>query len=437
VHLVRTAVVSLGAVIALWGLFGFRFAASPAGRDQFNMPLAEKIEHVGTPGLRSVLVGLAGSHLLPQAYVWGLADVTRTNLEGRFGPVYFLGRSLLRAAPFYYFPVILAVKLPLGLTLLALLGAASSLQRRRRDELRTVAVAVGFAVLFLAVLGSSGSTYAGIRRVLPVVSALAVLAAVAVDRAWTERSRAWRGVVAAAFVGAAVSALPVMRPWEYYNELVGGPANAWRWFGDEGVDMEQRSRETIRLYQELEAAGKRPYVIPDIMREIQERAGLPDAWESLERHMDESSTVTGTFLIWGKWLAPNPWYDLGAFRTAEPVDRRGNLFVFEGSFRLPWVHAIRATAQADRAKQEGDLEAAERFYAEAVELYPQWFPAAIELGNLRAKRGAREEAIRAFETALANAPAGEPIVEQLRRQLERLATEPLEEVAPLRNPAAE
>jgi hypothetical protein len=70
-------------------------------------------------------------------------------------------------------------------------------------------------------------------------------------------------------------------------------------------------------------------------------------------------------------------------------------------------------------------------------LYPQWFPAAIELGNLRAKRGAREDAIRAFETALANAPPGEPIVEQLRRQLSRLATEPLEEIAPLRNPAAE
>ena len=252
-----------------------------------------------------------------------------------------------------------------------------------------------------------------------------------------ERSRAWRGVVAAAFVAAAVSALPVMRPWEYYNELVGGPANAWRRFGDEGVGLDQRSRETIRLYHELEAAGKSPYVIPDMMRELQEREGLPDAWQSLERHMDESSTVTGTFLVEARWLAPNPWFDLEAFRTVEPVDRRGNLLVFEGSFRLPWVHAIRATAQADRAKQEGDLETAERLYAEAVEVYPQWFWVAIDLGNLRAKRGAREEAIQAFETALANAPAGEPVVEQLRRQLARLATEPLEKVAPLRNPAAD
>jgi len=435
--LLRTAAVLLGAVIVLWGLYGFRFAASPGEAEAFNLPLGEKIEHVRTPVLRAALEVVEGAHLLPRAYIWGLADVTRSGLEGRILPTYFLGRTLLREAPFYFFPVILAVKVPLGLTLAAILGLAALVVRREPAELRPVAAVVGFAVFYLVVLGSSSSAYAGVRHALPVLPALAVLAAVAVDRAWQTRSRAWRAAVAAAFLGAAVSALPVMRPWEYYNELIGGPANAWRWFGDEGVDMGLRSREAVGWYRELVAAGREPHNFYGLLREHREREGLPDSWVVLGEQIDATATVTGTFLISARALCPSPWYDLEAFRLAEPVDRRGNLLLFEGSFRIPWLRAGYLAILAYRAKQDGEREAAERYFAEAVELFPEDFWSAIELGNLRAQRGARAEALAAFELALAHAPAGEPIVAQLERHLERLASAPPDKLPLLRNPSSE
>ena len=54
-----------------------------------------------------------------------------------------------------------------------------------------------------------------------------------------------RRLVATAFVAAVVSALPQMRPWEYFNEFVGGAANAYKFFSDEGVNLGQRSKELV------------------------------------------------------------------------------------------------------------------------------------------------------------------------------------------------
>lgn len=48
---------------------------------------------------------------------------------------------------------------------------------------------------------------------------------------------------------ACVSALPVLRPWEYFNEVIGGSNNAYKYFSDEGVDLGQRSKEMVQYYQ--------------------------------------------------------------------------------------------------------------------------------------------------------------------------------------------
>lgn len=84
--------------------------------------------------------------------------------------------------------------------------------------------------------------------------------------------------------------------------------------------------------------------------------------------------------------------------------------------------------------QNRDVATAERLLKESVALYPKAYPAAIELGNLMTERGARAKAIQAYEIARANVLPGDEMIVLLTRQLERLANEPPEKLAPLRNP---
>ncbi|MGA2647555.1 MAG: hypothetical protein ABSF15_22860 [Candidatus Sulfotelmatobacter sp.] len=87
---------------------------------------------------------------------------------------------------------------------------------------------------FLLVL-STGSTYAGIRHALPVVVLLAVFAGVGFEMALSSQTWQLKILVGLAFVAAAASALPQMRPWEYFNEFVGATTNAHTSFSDEAA----------------------------------------------------------------------------------------------------------------------------------------------------------------------------------------------------------
>jgi hypothetical protein len=236
-------------------------------------------------------------------------------------------------------------------------------------------------------------------------------------------------------VAALVSALPVLRPWEYFNESV-SVQNAWRYFGDEGVDLGQRVPELARYYKEqLKPAGEIPYDEYGVTDEEEKRRSLE--LRSHKKHAgDESAIVTGTFFISAQWLHPRRLYDYEAFRRAQPVARFGNLLVYRGTFYLPWVRARNLFEQAiDKLYLPTPDEAqAERLLSESVALYPQAYGVSVELGNLLAARGARAEAICAYELAKQHAPPGDALIPLLAQQIRRIATEPPAAVPPLRNP---
>jgi len=65
-----------------------------------------------------------------------------------------------------------------------------------------------------------------------------------------------------AYVLACASAVPVLRPWEYFNEFVGGTKNGYKYFSDEGVDLGQRTKEIVDYYRKfLKPAGEMPTLI--------------------------------------------------------------------------------------------------------------------------------------------------------------------------------
>lgn len=258
------------------------------------------------------------------------------------------------------------------------------------------------AALFLAFLARSNAGYAGVRHVLVVVPTLALLGALAIQTALTGNSRLLRGFAALAVIAALASALPVMRPWEYYNELIGGGRYAYRYFNDEGLDLGQRTEDLVRYYEaNLRPAGEVPFDDYGLSKEERQRRNIRTlSWEDEE---PDSDLITGTVFLNAASLAPRRIYDYAPFRQAQPVARFGNLLVYRGEFHLPWLRASKRLWRAMDLlySQNQDVATAERLLTESVAMYPQAYPAAIELGNLLNHRGARDEAIIAHAKAAA------------------------------------
>ncbi len=114
------AVVAIGAiaVVVLWSFYGFRYKARP-GTLSINPPLAAYAQANGHPWQARATVALSRSHLLPEAYVFGLADVEIISEQGR--PMFILGK-IYPNGRWFYFPLALLIKCTLGfLVLLGLL----------------------------------------------------------------------------------------------------------------------------------------------------------------------------------------------------------------------------------------------------------------------------------------------------------------------------
>jgi hypothetical protein len=104
------------AVVALWAVYGFRYAARPAG-----MTLEPSLANYAAsiPVFEARVVRLfARWHLLPESWLYGLLDVAHA---AKNSPSYLLGR-LHAHGVWFYFPVLFLIKTTLGL--LALLGVA-------------------------------------------------------------------------------------------------------------------------------------------------------------------------------------------------------------------------------------------------------------------------------------------------------------------------
>ena len=84
-----------------------------------------------------------------------------------------------------------------------------------------------------------------------------------------------------------------------------------------------------------------------------------------------------------------------------------------------------------------DLVRGERLRRDSVASAPDLYFANLELGNLLAHRGARDEALQAYRAARTSAPAGEEIVNLLSLQIERVAHEDPTSLPAVRNPFLE
>ncbi|HEV3481105.1 MAG TPA: phospholipid carrier-dependent glycosyltransferase [Candidatus Acidoferrales bacterium] len=442
-RLAKLSAVAAGALIILWGFYFFRFAESNTGREVFNRPLADKIADVRSPAYCFVLNAMTTSHVVPRAYIWGFADTIRAGLEGRVIPIRAFGRAYMGTAPRYFFPAMIALKLPIGLSVLVIIGLFLFFARRLpRERYVGLAIILAASVLFLLVL-SAGSTYGGIRHALPVVVLLAIFGGAAVQVALSSNSKALKSAVAVALVAAAASALPVMRPWEYFNELIGGAKNGYLYFSDEGVDLGQRGKELGEYYHRvLEPSGEVPIVFYGPIGDIEEKAlGLD--WLGRDGKRDEtrlsSPTFSGTVLIDARFLGKFPFWDNSSLRNTPLSARFGNLIVLRGKCACGAVLASGPYEDAVSAiyAEKPDLEEAERLLRQSLAFDPSPFFVHIELGNVCLKRGSRDCALQAYSDALQRIRGDSEFQRAIEGQIKRVSTEPVGQVPELRDPFLE
>ncbi|MEO6876795.1 MAG: phospholipid carrier-dependent glycosyltransferase [Opitutaceae bacterium] len=253
--------VPLVAAFVLWAAFGFHYSmyvnsAAPSPTPEFTW---DALLREGGLVAR-VVGGLRGAHLLPEAWLQGLAQTTY-HLAGR--PAFLNGHTYTGGS-LAYFPYAWLVKTPLALfCLMALgLGVAVGLGRTKpalaADRPRTpcrnlVLRSAPLLVLFVVYWAFALTTQINIgqRHLLPIYAPMLILAGGAAGLL-TSASRAGRMLVVALVVWFVATSWWIRPHYlAYFNAIAGGPANGYHHLVDSNVDVGQ---DLIALQQWLDTS---------------------------------------------------------------------------------------------------------------------------------------------------------------------------------------
>jgi hypothetical protein len=229
-HAGSLAVIAGISVVVLWSLYGFRFAARPAGLSMH--PALPLYADLAGPFSSAIIVHIARWRLLPESYLYGLAAV----FSLKWLPTFLLGKCY-SVGQWFYFPTVFLIKSTIGflvLCCLALLGLVFAQERLRRE---TIFLAVP-AAIYLAVAMSSDINF-GVRHLLPIYPFLIILVSGAV---WTlgRRHKALAALVAVLVLFHAASSLRAFPNYiPYVNEAWGGSPRAYELLTDSNVDWGQ------------------------------------------------------------------------------------------------------------------------------------------------------------------------------------------------------
>ncbi|HST45643.1 MAG TPA: hypothetical protein VLK29_10525, partial [Luteimonas sp.] len=449
----KLALAGVLGIVVLWAQYGFQFHSGPDGHDGFNRAMSGKIADLNLAHWRQGIAIADRFHLLPRSYLWGLADTVRTGVEGRGISEHLVwGRMYAGRAPWFSWPLIVLSKVPLPLLLLSVLGTCLLWRVPLPRDARCVLWSVcGSALAYLAALLGSEGIWGGIRHAMPLLVGLCIPAGAAVAWAWRARSQA-AGIrllaVAALLLAAAVMTIGERRAWEYHNELVGGSDGAWRYFGNEGLDLGQRFSE-LRAFHDrvIQPSGERLYsnywVGEEQMRAA--RFNYRRRVESLD-DTNVEGIYQGYYIYTRPDHRPQPAWDWDpevVFHGLERVAQFGFAEVWHGRQVLP---RTRASSMASKVfdyiyKDNGnDWALVARRLEEVAAFFPQSASLGIELGNAYVRLGDGPMAIRAYRRPLGQTKA--PVDARIRAQVEAriVAIErgaDLSTLAPLRNPEME
>jgi 4-amino-4-deoxy-L-arabinose transferase-like glycosyltransferase len=399
------------ALAVLWSFYGFRYQARP-GELQLNPPLAEYVQQL-KPRETWIISNLARWRVLPESYLFGLADV---RLTADFYTSYVLGKIYPHGV-WFYFPVAFVIKSTLAFLALLLL-AVTAIATRRLKCWRGILFLIIPPTVYLLVAISGGMNI-GVRHILMVYVFLSVLIGGA---SWTliRRNRRWSYAVLALLLFHAVSSVRSYPSYiAYSNELWGGPANTHKYLTDSNVDWGQQLKATK---QYLDQRGVKDCWFVYFAEGVVEPSyyGIPckplptmnTLW--LNQKIDVPPSIDGPVLISASNLSGvefgpgslNPYEQFKWLRPTAVIEH--GVFVFDGHFELPLASSLSRVQKAQNLLTEGKVELALAETQAAVALAPNALQPQITLGYVLRAMGQPEKARSAYEKALVLAKTVEP-----------------------------
>jgi len=396
------------ALFVLWGIYSFRYAMHPMG---VKMPsLANHMADLSS-AMKVLITFCARHHLLPESYLYGLADVQRVGIGM---PTYIFGK-LYAHGQWFYFPVLLSLKWSvgmLGLLVIAIYAFATGRVRRPREVFF-----LALPALFYLVVAMAGPLNIGVRHVLPVFPFAFLLAAAGAG--WlAQQRRTWAFVVGVLLLWHVVDSVRTFPNYlPYANVLWGGPAKTHLYFSDSATDWGQQLKWTKHwvdannVKQCWFAYFPAPVLLPSdygIPCKL-----LPTLDTMYEQDISVPPIVHGPILIsfadlngfeFGTKLQ-NPYQTLFE-RKPDDVIANG-IAVFQGDFALPMAAALEYVRQARRSLKT-DPQAALTAAQSAVALVPDGLDANLALGDAYAALGNQAAAHAAYAIAMRRVPEMEP-----------------------------
>lgn len=411
------------AIAVLWSLYGFRFHESQqrdaSGNyvETYNRSLADKITDLYTPLLRTSLQAANHAHLLPRAYLWGLADTLRAGVEGRPIPIRAFGREYIDHAPWWIPIADLLVKVPIPFTLMALAGLALWAMRKLPQETaRPFAAFAVMFVFFMAFISENGVYYAGLRHWLFAVPLMSVFATCAVLWLLQSSSRTMRVLPLIALACIAVPTIGQQRAWEYHNLLAGGTYNAWKYFDNESVDLGQRSDEIADFYH-AHIQPETPLYGYWTMREQLLAEHVPE-WKPTPEEVKDGY-ISGWFIFEAPNMPLENWRHIEVFRTLTPTARIGNAALFHGRFYLPYGCGgiLIRQAMLELDKPNGDRKKTELYLRRGVAMNDESTDAFVELSNFALEHQDKAERLKMLHAALKAEIQSEEVRQVIREKI--------------------
>ena len=405
-----TGITVIGLVI-LWSFYGFRYQARPNGLE-LSPPLMEYVKGL-EPHETWTISTLARWHVLPESYLYGLADV---RLTANYYTSYVLGKIYAHGV-WFYFPIAFLIKSTIGFLALLLI-TVGVIVTRRLNHWREIVFLVVPPAFYLVVAFTVGMNI-GVRHILPVYVFLSVLIGGA---AWAlvRHSRKWAYLVVALLVIHAISSMRTFPAYiAYANELWGGPSHTYKYLTDSNVDWAQQLKATKQyldqrgvkdcwfVYFGEGVADFKYYGIP-----CKPLPTVVTLW--LNERIDVPVSIDGPVLISAGTLSgfefgPGSLNPYEQFKHIAPTDViQHGVFVFDGHFEIPLASALSHVQKAQNLLEHKQTEQALVEAQAAATLAPNEVQTQLILGNVFEEMGQVEQARSAYERALVLAKTIEP-----------------------------
>lgn len=407
------ALLAIGAIAVamLWASYGFRLHPKRGVSGETRVvEYAQRLDH---PLQKALIVQAVRWHLLPEPYLYGLADVGFT---ADFSHTYLFGR-VYPHGQWFYFPAAFLIKSTLALLVL-LLTVPFAIAFRGARHRRELAFLIVPPAIYLAVAMATGLNI-GVRHVLPVYPFLFILAGWGAAELIAAKRKLVYGVALVLAIGifSSLRVFPVYL--SYANELWGGPANTYRYLSDSNVDWGQQLKSIKQYLDQLHVKNCWFAHFAEVVTDPS-YYGIPckplttiaSVW--LQPSMDVPASIDGPVLISagvlsGYEFGPGELNPYDQFQRLHPTAVIENgVFVYDGHFDIPLAAALNHLTQSQLQQQAGNMDQALVEAQTAVQLAPDSARTQAALGFLLMRLNRPEEARLALQRALVLAQTVKP-----------------------------